>query len=71
MTLYHRAQHELFAHYGDCSRWDGMVERLVLYCDDERTAVSEIRERFQRRKDKLLERRTYPTQDTTVVGTRV
>ena len=44
-----------------------MVERLLLYCNDERTAVTEIRERFQRRKDKLRERRTYPLQDTTVV----
>jgi hypothetical protein len=28
--------------------------------DDERTIQSEVRETFQRRKDKLTERRTFP-----------
>ena len=41
-------------------RWDGMVERMVLYADDERTTVVEVREHFTRRKDKLRERRVYP-----------
>ena len=53
-------QHEIFALFGDCSRWDGMVERLIVFEDDERSVVAEIRERFQRRKDKLRERRVYP-----------
>ncbi|KAG2491059.1 hypothetical protein HYH03_010505 [Edaphochlamys debaryana] len=66
LTLYRRCQHEIFARFGDCSRWDGMVERLVLYGDDERTAVTEIRETFTRRRDKLRERRVYPQKDTTV-----
>ncbi len=60
LTLYRHCQHEIFARFGDCSRWDGMVERLVLYADDERTAVVEIRETFTRRRDKLRERRVYP-----------
>ncbi len=42
------------------SRWDGMVERLTIFDDEERQVVSEIRESFQRRKDKLRERRVYP-----------
>ena len=42
-----------------CSRWDGMVERLTLFADDERQVVVEVRETFQRRKDKLRERRVY------------
>ena len=37
-----------------------MVERLIVFEDDERSVVAEIRERFQRRKDKLRERRVYP-----------
>ena len=37
-----------------------MVERLVLYDDTERTVVSEVRERFNRRRDKLRERRVFP-----------
>ncbi|GLC33992.1 Dynein regulatory complex subunit 7 [Pleodorina starrii] len=65
-TLYRRCQHEIFARFGDCSRWDGMVERLVLYADDERTVVAEIRETFTRRRDKLRERRVYPQKDTTI-----
>jgi hypothetical protein len=68
LSMYHRAQHEIFAHFGECSRWDGMVERLILYSDDEHTAIAEIREKFQRRKDKLRERRTYPPKDTTIVS---
>jgi hypothetical protein len=31
LTLYHRAQHEIFALFGECNRYDGMVEKLVLY----------------------------------------
>ena len=31
LQLYRKAQHETFALFGDCSRWDGMVEKLVLY----------------------------------------
>lgn len=37
-----------------------MVERLVLYADDERSTVAEVREHFTRRKDRLRERRVYP-----------
>ncbi|GLI65995.1 hypothetical protein VaNZ11_009689 [Volvox africanus] len=66
LTLYRRCQHEIFARFGDCSRWDGMVERLVLYGDDDRTIVTEIRETFTRRRDKLRERRVYPQKDTTI-----
>ena len=36
-----------------------MTERLVLYEDVERTVVLEVRETFERRKDKLRERRVY------------
>ena len=36
-----------------------MVERLTLFADDERQVVVEVRETFQRRKDKLRERRVY------------
>ena len=54
------SQQEIFALFGDCSRWDGMVERLIVYEDDDRTVVQEVRERFNRRKDKLKERRVYP-----------
>ncbi|KXZ51889.1 hypothetical protein GPECTOR_11g323 [Gonium pectorale] len=66
LTLYRRCQHEIFARFGDCSRWDGMVERLVLYADDDRTLVAEMRETFTRRRDKLRERRVYPQKDTTI-----
>ena len=30
-VLYHRCQHEIFALFGECSRWDGMVDKLTLY----------------------------------------
>lgn len=44
LTLYARCAHEIFAHFGDSSRWDGMVERLVLYDNDARTQVAEVRQ---------------------------
>ncbi|GFH12468.1 uncharacterized protein HaLaN_08166 [Haematococcus lacustris] len=118
LTLYHCSQHEIFALFGDCSRWDGMVEKLLLYqvgdpnslpaphasaaatlqyrsghivvrcailnctwwqqqavwpavaatvhllVDEERTQLKEVREKFQRRKDKLRERRSLLLKDT-------
>ena len=30
-VLYHRCQHEIFALFGECCRWDGMVEKLTLF----------------------------------------
>lgn len=30
-VLYARAQLELFAWFGECARWDGMVQRITLY----------------------------------------
>ena len=65
--LFHRAQLELFARYGECSRWDGLVQRLTLYVDDAREVPKEVRESFERRKDKLRERRTFPHQDAVQV----
>ncbi|MEW5310705.1 MAG: hypothetical protein WDW38_002476 [Sanguina aurantia] len=66
VQLYFRAQHEIMALFGECSRWDGMVEKLTMFEDHERTSVVEYRENFQRRKDKLRERRVYPKKDTII-----
>lgn len=44
-----------------------MMERVTMYQDEERATVTEIRERFRRRKDALRERRVYPMQETTIV----
>jgi len=65
-TLYNRCQVEVFARFGECSRWDGLVQRVTQYTDDARTAVTEVHEVFERRKDKLKERRSLPMQDTVV-----
>jgi len=43
MTVYSRCTHEIFAGYGECARWDGLVERLTRYADDARHAVLEVR----------------------------
>jgi len=66
LTLYKKCQHEIFALFGDSSRWDGMVEKIVVYEDDERTIQTEVVEMFERRKDKLRKRETYPQKDTIV-----
>jgi hypothetical protein len=31
LTLYARSQHEIFAVFGECCRYDGMVEKLVMF----------------------------------------
>ncbi|GMH37248.1 hypothetical protein BSKO_05121 [Bryopsis sp. KO-2023] len=65
-TLYYKSQQEKFAYFGECSRWDGMMERVTMYKDEERMVVTEIREHFCRRKDNLRERKVYPMKETTI-----
>lgn len=57
---YWRCQHEVFAQFGECARWDGLSEKLTRYEDDGCTLVAEVVESFQRRHDKLRERRSAP-----------
>ncbi|MCO5557143.1 hypothetical protein L7F22_010700 [Adiantum nelumboides] len=59
-THYYRCTHELYSFYGDFVRWDGLIERIILYEDDERTNVVEIHDYFQRRKDGLRKRIFIP-----------
>ncbi|KAH7425775.1 hypothetical protein KP509_11G070000 [Ceratopteris richardii] len=59
-THYYRCTHELYSFYGDFVRWDGLIERMILYHDDERTSVFEIHDYFQRRKDCLRKRIFIP-----------
>ncbi|KAI5079565.1 hypothetical protein GOP47_0005044 [Adiantum capillus-veneris] len=59
-THYYRCTHELYSFYGDFVRWDGLIERIILYEDDERTNVVEIHDYFQRRKDGLRKRTFIP-----------
>ncbi len=69
----HRTTHykgsvlEIFAKFGDCSRWDGLTERLTKYADPARTVVLEVREWYQRRKDKLRERHQFPKEESVMV----
>eukprot|EP00803_Ostreobium_quekettii_P006145 evm.model.scf_58.17 EVM.evm.TU.scf_58.17 scf_58:148652-165934(+) len=65
-TAYRKCQHEIFALFGECSRWDGMVERLTRFEDEDRTVVVEMMELFRRRKDSLRERRVYPQKETSI-----
>ncbi|MCO5551284.1 hypothetical protein L7F22_004783 [Adiantum nelumboides] len=59
-THYYRCTHELYSFYGDFVRWDGLIERIILYEDDEKTNVVEIHDYFQRRKDGLRKRIFIP-----------
>ena len=43
MTVYKNCTHEIFAGFGECARWDGMVERITKYADDNRHMVVEVR----------------------------
>jgi hypothetical protein len=60
VVQYWRCQHEVFAQFGECARWDGLSEKLMRYEDDGCTVVEEVVEAFQRRHDKLRERRSLP-----------
>jgi hypothetical protein len=42
-TVYKRCTHDIFATFGECARWDGLVERLTRFTDDSRHAVEEVR----------------------------
>lgn len=42
-TVYKRCTHEIFAAFGECARWDGLVERVTRFADDERHVVEEVR----------------------------
>lgn len=63
-TIYRRCVHDVFAHFGEAARWDGLLERLTLYHDLARTKVKEVRETYARRADRLTDRTTDPSGST-------
>lgn len=42
-TVYKCCTHDIFASFGECARWDGLVERLTRFSDDSRHVVEEVR----------------------------
>ncbi|CAG9466922.1 unnamed protein product [Pedinophyceae sp. YPF-701] len=64
--MYKECKQEIFAYFGECARWDGMVERVTVYENEAATTVDEQWELFRRRKDALRERRLYPSEHKTV-----
>lgn len=65
-TQFHRCHLDIFATYGDSARWDGMVQRLTLFSDDDCSDVIECRECYERRKDRLRKRVLYPERDESI-----
>lgn len=63
---YRQCTHEVFAKFGECSRWDGMVERLILFEDPQCQSVKQCMEFFARRKDRLRKRLSLPKEETIV-----
>jgi hypothetical protein len=43
-TVYKGCTHEIYAPFGECARWDGLVERLTTFADDERRVEEEVRQ---------------------------
>lgn len=41
-TIYRRCTHEVFAPFGECARWDGLVERITTFADNARHVVEEV-----------------------------
>jgi len=64
LTIFEKATYEVFAMFGECARWDGMVSRLTLHADKARSVEAEAREVYARRKDRLRERHAHPLEDT-------
>jgi hypothetical protein len=62
----------MFAFYGDYMRWDGLIERLVYYRDDNYKDLIECHDFYQRRKD-MLKKRIYYIKEMKVlfVGLKV
>jgi len=54
--MYHKCKLEVFADY---SQQDGLVQRLTLYNDRERTEARQVRELYRFRKDKLCCRENF------------
>ncbi|KAL4859287.1 Dynein regulatory complex subunit 7 [Chlorella vulgaris] len=65
---YRQARRELYARYGDCQRWDGLVERLTTYSDGECSEPLCVLEVFERRQDKLTKRLVQPAQRSSTVS---
>lgn len=40
---YYKTVHELFATFGECARWDGLVEKITLYEDETCLVPVEVR----------------------------
>lgn len=57
MTLYHKAKLEMYA---ENVHEEGLVCRLTLYLDQQRSLVKEKREHFKNRVDRLRYRIHYP-----------
>lgn len=76
-SVWHPALHAWIVH-GSCRIFSGKTSQgcisisiaahLARMQDDERTRVTEVRELFQRRVDKLRERRVYPADSTCQVA---
>lgn len=56
---YRQARRELFALHGECSRWEGLGERLTTFADPHCTSALCVLELFQRRADRLERRQTW------------
>ena len=67
VTRYRKCTHEVFAHFGEAARWDGLLERLTFYADQACTKVEEVQELFGRRADGLLDRSADPKAQGAVV----
>ena len=64
LVQYKECTHEVFAKFGECSRWDGMVERVILFDDPQCQSIKQCVEFFARRKDRLKKRLSLPKEET-------
>ena len=63
IKLYYQCKLEMFADY---SEPDGLVQRVTIYDDRERTVEREVREVYRFRKDKLAKRERFPQEGRVV-----
>ena len=66
LVKYFKSHLEAFALYGEAARWDGMVGRLSIFNDTEYLVLSEVREEYRLRRDKLRRRILYDLENKIV-----
>lgn len=57
---YYKCVHEKFANFGECARWDGLVEKITMYDDETCLVPIEVRQADKQTKFIILISLSFP-----------